>query len=160
MPLPKGSTPFTDADLKAIGEVVVAGAALESMFDWGIHSLAGTDLPIGLAITSGLRTSGKVNILGVLARLRLDGNELEEFKHALGEAKALMSKRDRLVHGAGWDPSGTEDVVQYHRVRSDGELHFGQIVFEKQDIVQLSTRLGESRTRLYKALGHYRPGVG
>ena len=84
MPLPMGSTPFTDDDLKAIGEVVVAGASLDWLFGYCIQSLVQSHPEVGLAITAGLRTGSKIKMLGTLGRIRLEGDELEEFKHALG----------------------------------------------------------------------------
>ncbi len=66
MPLPMGSTPFADDDLKAIGEVVVAGALLERMFDFCIWRFVQGGLDVGVSVTAGIRTSSKIKMLGTL----------------------------------------------------------------------------------------------
>ena len=152
MPLPLGSTPFTDDDLKAIGEVVVAGASLDWLFGYCIQNLVQSHPEVGLAITAGLRTGSKIKMLGALGRIRLEGGELEEFKHALGEARALLKERDLLVHGSGWDVGETEDVARYFRVRAETGVEFRAVEVSKDRISRLSTDLGHARTRLDQAI--------
>ena len=152
MPIPIGSTPFTDDDLKAIGEVVVAGALLERMFDVCIWRLVRADPFVQISITAGLRTHSKAIMLGTLGRIRLEGDELEEFKHALGHARQVLGKRDRIAHGAPWDIGETEDIVRYLQFKAEKGVEFKLFEITKEEIAQLSTDLGHARTRLYRAI--------
>ena len=158
MPLPIGSTPFTDDDLKAIGEVVVAGALLEAMFDFCIWSLIQSQPhpDVGFAITGGLRTSSKIQVLGVLGRIQLEDEELDEFIHALGNAGKLIGERNDIVHGTAWDFGETEEVVRYLRVHAKKDVEFKLIEISKERIAQLSSELGHARTRIYRAVEPFR----